>query len=191
LTGIDIRLDYLRFSHSRGIGNDLAQADALHLPFARNEFSITCCHFFLLWVQNPAQALSEMKRVTAPGGYVVAIAEPDYGGRIDHPVGLVELGSWQAQSLQRQGADPFLGRKLKGYFHAAGLRNVQVGILGGQWSAPPAQSEWESEWDTLESDLADEISAVELAKLKQLDFAAWQTGERILFVPTFYASGQV
>ena len=191
LVGIDIQQDYLHFAHSHGIAAAYAAADALHLPFADGVFSITCCHFFLLWVEHPLQALLEMKRVTAPGGYVLAMAEPDYGGRIDHPAALGELGRRQGQSLSHHGADPLVGRKLKSFIHKAGLRMVQAGVLGGQWSEPPTQLEWESEWDTLESDLSGEISTAELAELKRLDFSAWRKGERILYVPTFYAWGQV
>ncbi len=191
VVGIDLKLDYLVFAKNQAKTAELACADALCLPFKHETFSLTCCHFFLLWAQNPLQALLEMKRVTVPGGTILAMAEPDYGGRIDHPAALARLGMLQAQALARMGADTTMGRKLKGLFHQAGLRNVQAGVLGGQWSGAPAPEEWESEWDTLETDLAGEINPLEMAELKHLDAAAWRKWERMLFVPTFYAWGQV
>ena len=191
LVGIDLKPDYLRYARSQNPIIEFSCADALHLPFASQLFSHTCCHFFLLWVNNPLQALIEMKRVTKQGGFILALAEPDYGGRIDYPNSLAQLGILQGQSLTRQQADPFMGRKIKGLFHQAGLRNVQAGVLGGQWSEPLPVEEWESGWETLESDLAGAVTQEGLAELKRLDSVAWHKGERILFVPTFYAIGQV
>ncbi|HEX7567532.1 MAG TPA: methyltransferase domain-containing protein [Anaerolineaceae bacterium] len=191
LVGIDLKLEYLRYARSGGIFFELAGADVFHLPFANQVFSHACCHFFLLWVHDPLQALLEMKRVTKPGGFILALAEPDYGGRIDHPPSLVQLGQLQVQSLIRQGADPLMGRKLKSLFNQSGLRNVQSGVIWGQWKEQPAMEEWELEWNTLESDLEGMVSQERLAELKQLDLAAWKDGERILFVPTFYTSGQI
>lgn len=169
----------------------LVGGDALRLPFADRVFDISLCHFVLLWLPNPLQALVEMGRVTRPGGAVLALAEPDYGGRIDHPAPLAELGRLQAEALRRQGADPLIGRQLSGLFQRAGLVDVQTGLLGGEWHLPLARSAWESEWATLEADLFDRLTPDQLAGLRALDWEAWQTGERVLFVPTFYAIGWV
>jgi hypothetical protein len=43
----------------------------------------------------------------------------------------------------------------------------------------------------LAADLAGHLSLTDLQTLKQLDWQAWLHGERILFVPTFYACGCV
>ncbi len=52
-------------------------------------------------------------------------------------------------------------------------------------------SDWDLEWDTLAADLAGSLDPDRLSALRQLDSAAWQRGDRILFVPTFYAIGWV
>ena len=88
-------------------------------------FDITFCHFLLLWVQHPLQALSEMQRVTRPGGFVLALAEPDYDHRLDTPASLTLLGRWQAESLRRQGADPGIGARLADLFRQTGLQIVE------------------------------------------------------------------
>jgi hypothetical protein len=144
-----------------------------------------------LWVTNPGLVLREMARVTIPGGAVLALAEPDYGGRIDQPPALEALGRWQAGSLQRQGADPQVGRKLRGLFVQAGIRQVESGILGAGWDAPPSPEEREMEWAVIEADLSGQIPTADLQEMRKLDEAAWQSGERVLFVPTFYAWGRV
>jgi SAM-dependent methyltransferase len=171
---------------------DFVQGDAHSLPFPSKSFDIALCHFLLLWVENPFRVLAEMCRLVHPGGTVLAMAEPDYGARVDYPDPLVRLGEYQRQSLRLQGADPFIGRKLAGYFHQAGLVEIECGILGGQWNAPLAREEWESEWKVMESDLQHLAGTdADLEALKNLDWNAWLRGERILYVPTFYAWGRV
>ncbi len=189
--GLDIDANRIAYAHTNDPHPLLTAGDALSLPFTSAAMDFTVCHFLLLWVKEPLLALQEMRRVTRPGGAILALAEPDYGGRIDHPAPLVELGRLQAQSIARQGANPNLGRRLSELFHRAGLARVQTGILGGQWSVPPTVEAWESEWETLESDLAGILTQEKLVELRRTDQAAWQHGERVLFVPTFYAYGYV
>lgn len=189
--GVDLRRDYLQEAELSAPQSHLVNADAAALPVAEGDFDATVCHYFLLWVRDPQTVLTEMKRVTRPGGAVIALAEPDYGGRIDYPLPLAELGRLQGQALQMQGADPLMGRQLSALFHRAGLNDVHCGLLGGQWSEPPAFAAWESEWAVLETDLAYLLSPERLQALRRLDAAAWQKGERVLFVPTFYAWGRV
>jgi hypothetical protein len=130
-----------------------------------------------------------MCRVARPGGWVLALAEPDYGGRVDYPVELATLGRWQAESLRQQGADSEMGRKLAGIFTRAGLKHVETGVMGGEWKHPDLPGEVNLEWAVLESDLAGKISLQDIQNMKQMDVAARQNGERVLFVPTFYAWG--
>lgn len=172
------------------IPNFLTQADAHHLPYADASFDIVFCHFLLLWVTYPDQVLGEMRRVVRPDGWVLALAEPDYGGRVDYPEALVQLGALQEAALRRQGAETRLGRRLGALFHAAGLADVETGVLGGQWRQPPPLEDLEQEWTVLQADLGDQLSAAQFNRLKQIDQAAWAHGERVLFVPTFYTVGR-
>ncbi|MFN2234823.1 MAG: class I SAM-dependent methyltransferase [Anaerolineales bacterium] len=190
--GLDINDQYLSLAMRNNEGATFIQGDGHSLPCLARMFDITLCHFLLLWTEKPTQVVSEMARVTRPGGTVIALAEPDYGGRIDFPHALTQLGQWQTSSLQKQGADPTIGRKLAGIFHQAGLESIQTGVLGGQWSETPDWDQWELEWTILESDLGQEpIFSRSFRNLKELDKNAYIRGERILFVPTFYAWGQV
>jgi SAM-dependent methyltransferase len=190
--GLDIDRIHLDVATRKSSKAKLTQGDGHTLPYPDGCFDITYCHFTLLWVADPALVIHEMVRVTRPGGAVLAIAEPDYGGRIDYPEALAQLGMWQTESLQQQGADPRMGRKLAGLFHKAGLGSVETGVLGGQWSGAPDWEAWESEWAVLEADLSQEPSFMEkLGSLKKLDQSATEKGERVLFVPTFYAYGKV
>jgi len=190
--GVDIDRIYIKLAIRNNPGIIFTQGDGDSLPYMDACFDVVFCHFLLLWVNDPAQILREMIRVTRPGGAVIALAEPDYGGRIDYPEELVSLGKWQMQSLEKQGADPLMGRKLAGLFHETGLQSVEMGALGGQWSRVPDWDAWESEWAVLESDLTKSFQDSESWKLlKDLDRSAYQQGERVLFVPTFYAWGRL
>ena len=194
--GLDINPNSLAYAKSIDTKTPWLQGDCLRLPFKTGGFDIAFCHFLLLWVADPLKALQEMRRVTRAGGFVIALAEPDYGGRIDYPPELEVLASWQKTSLRRQGANPTIGRRLGWLFRQAGLEDVQTGVLGAQWQGAPACDEIESEWEVLFSDMQTLLGVEDEArwladyeKLKRLEESAWQNGERVLYVPTFYAIG--
>jgi SAM-dependent methyltransferase len=190
--GLDI--DPLRLAEARGhaSGARLVCGDALHLPYPQGVFDLVFCHYLLLWVGDPLQALLEMKRVTRPGGAVLALAEPDHTARIDRPLRLARLGRWQTRALQRQGADPGLGGKLAGLFRQAGLSLLETGTLQtGPGSQAGSADERELEWAVLESDLAGRVRPARLERLKRLDERAWRAGRRRLVVPTYFAWGRV
>jgi SAM-dependent methyltransferase len=150
----------------------LTQGDALSLPYAAGCFDLVLCHFLLLWISDPVHAVAEMRRVTRPGGSVLALAEPDYGGRIDYPKDLEVLGDWQRFALQRQGADPQIGRRLGEIFNRAGIKLIEAGVLGGQWHAKPTRQEWALEWSVLLSDLQ-ALSGTEIEEEKLKSCARW------------------
>jgi SAM-dependent methyltransferase len=190
--GVDISQSHLGLATRNVHEAAFTQGDAQELPFHSNAFDLAFCHFVLLWVNDPLRVVCEMARVVVPGGAVLALAEPDYGGRIDYPPELSVLGEGQQQSLRLQGADPEMGRKLAGIFHLAGLTAIETGVLGGQWRSAPSKDEWDLEWLVMEHDLkGDPGKAIDADRLKALDWTAWQSGERVLFVPTFYALGFV
>jgi SAM-dependent methyltransferase len=187
--GLDLSLSSIQQASTHAPGTSLTCADGAFLPYADSVFDIVFCHFVLLWAADPLKVVTEMCRVARPGGGVLALAEPDYGGRVDYPIELAALGRWQAESLRLQGADPEMGRKLAGIFVGAGLKHVETGVMGGEWVYPALSGETNLEWAVLESDLTGRIPFQSIQKMRQLDAAARQTGERVLFVPTFYAWG--
>jgi ubiquinone/menaquinone biosynthesis C-methylase UbiE len=169
----------------------LTQADAHSLPYCSESFNLVYCHFLLLWLKDPLRALKEMIRVTCSRGTVLALGEPDYGGRIDYPDEFSFLGQMQTQSLRQQGAEPLIGRQLGALFSKAGLQNITYGCLGGQWQPRSLNQSTDisKEWDILYNDMAGQFSETELNRIELLDQKAWINGERVLYVPTFYAIG--
>ena len=189
--GLDLEPGRLAEAHRHAPQARLIRGDALSLPYANGVFEITFCHFLLLWVHEPLQALQEMKRVTCPGGSVLALAEPDYNARVDKPAVLEPLGHWQTEALQHQGADPGLGRRLAELFHQAGLRIIETGTLQTDGQPAFTPEERELEWAVMEADLAGSVPAKEIQRLKRLDESACERGQRVLSVPTYFAWGQV
>lgn len=191
LHGLDLQPASLMEARAHAPTACLTCGDALSLPYPDQSFDITYCHFLLLWVSDPKRALVEMRRVTRPGGHVLALAEPDYSARVDEPAELAVLGRWQAESLQRQGADPSLGGRLAELFYQAGIELVETGVIESRGKDARASAEWELEWAVLENDLAGFVPAEVIRRLKGLDKRAWARGERILHVPTYFAWGRV
>ena len=192
--GLDINLHHLRLATHHSANTHYLQGDANQLPYADDSFNLVFCHFLLMWVKNPGNVLEEMVRVTKPGGKVMALAEPDYGGRIDHPIELTALGQLQIKSLQRQGANPLIGRQLLDLFNSTGLESVEAGLLGGQWSGQPSWDSWSQEWQVFRADMAEVpgiLTATRIKELEEIERKAVQKGSRVLFVPTFYACGTV
>jgi SAM-dependent methyltransferase len=190
LYGLDLDASALRQCRLNAPAARLTRGDALRLPYEAASFDITFCHFVLLWVGEPLQALREMARVTRKGGHVLALAEPDYAARVDKPHELEILGRWQTEALVRQGADPTLGGRLADLFFRAGIEIVETGPIGdaGRHLSPAERG---LEWAVIESDLAGIVGAEDLSQLKKLDEEAWTRGDRVLQVPTYFAWGKV
>jgi SAM-dependent methyltransferase len=71
VVGIDTRVDYLDAGRPNAPANvRLDEGDVMALPFGYAEFDLTCCHRVLHHVRLPALAVSELARVTRPGGKI-------------------------------------------------------------------------------------------------------------------------
>jgi ubiquinone/menaquinone biosynthesis C-methylase UbiE len=190
--GVDIDIEPIQIARKSAFNSTYMVGDCIQLPFQNGEFDITLCHFLLLWVKDTFRAIAEMVRVTHPGGFVLALAEPDYGGRIDYPTELSQVGDWQKDALIQQGANPLIGRELRSIFSRVGLINTEVGVLGGQWGNNNTESDVELEWEVIRSDLSqNDEYLMHAEQLKKLDTTSRAEQHRILFVPTFYAFGMV
>jgi ubiquinone/menaquinone biosynthesis C-methylase UbiE len=190
--GLDIDQKTLQFAKYTARTASYIAGNCNSLPFPNALFDITLCHFLLLWIEDVQKAILEMIRVTKTGGFVMSLAEPDYGGRIDFPDVLSRIGVWQTHSLQGQGANPYIGRQLRSLYSKAGLVDIEVGVLGGQWGANLAADDFELEWQVLYSDLKNNHDFMSQAdELKSLEQTSRVAHQRILFVPVFYAFGVV
>jgi len=162
--------------------------DAHSLPHGDESFDLVLCSFLLLWVAKPEVAVREMSRVARKGGVVLATTEPDYGGRIDYPEE-IRLGPLMEESLRRDGAVPRIGRRLKALFSSAGLE-AQSGIISSMWDDRQLREEFDAEWGFIFQTLSNVTSETQLKIYRDRAWRALQRGERLVFMPHFWALGR-
>lgn len=136
VTGVDINVEFVERSSARARD---AKLDATYLqsgfpplPFPDAAFDRVWCKNVLEYVESAADTVAEMARVTAPGGLVVAVDS-------DWDMIALEIGADARELSDRILAaskaiaihEPRIGRRLYGYFRAAGLQDVKVEILAG------------------------------------------------------------
>jgi ubiquinone/menaquinone biosynthesis C-methylase UbiE len=184
--GLDISHEFLRIRE----GNRAAyvQGNALHLPFPSAVFDVVLCHFVLMWLRDPSAGMAEMARVVRPGGWALLCAEPDYGGRLDYPN--LPHAAWHIEALRREGADPFMGRKLRALFAEQGM-DAEVGCMSAPWTSDAIRESLEGEWATLNRITRDFVSEDERRAVRAQEEAAIARGERFVFMPVFYAAARV
>ncbi len=190
VTAIDIDHSRVQYAKNQFKANWIS-GDGSNLPLPGNTFDISLCHFLLLWLQDPIAVLLEMKRVTRPGGAILILAEPDYTHRIDFPDELAIIGKLQSESLSKQGANPAIGRSIGNLMHLSGIQVEEVGLSGGQWQPTESNHDAELEWKMIRTDLGEALTNQALGDMEQIDLRTRSNGERILYVPTFYAIGRV
>jgi demethylmenaquinone methyltransferase/2-methoxy-6-polyprenyl-1,4-benzoquinol methylase len=121
----------------------LAAADALHLPFRDRTFACVTSAFLLRNLADLERGVAEMKRVTRPGGPVVAleITQPQVPGfsplfrfyfhRIVPRVGHLVSSDREAYTYLPQSVDRFLTpAELSRLMEAAGFERVTFKLLG-------------------------------------------------------------
>lgn len=155
-------------------------ADGKALPFADDSFALVYLQVVLLWDCDPRAVIGEVARVLRPGGVAVAV-EPDYGGLIEWPEEIALSALWRA-ALSRAGADPLVGRKLPGLFHAAGFE-VQVDLL----SAPSAADA--DRFELLGELLLTEEERADLERCRKAD-RELRAAEKLVHLPFLFVTGK-
>jgi SAM-dependent methyltransferase len=84
IIGVDIAPPYVAFARSQASCENLAfeVADAARLPYGDASFAGTAAQLVLNFVPDPLAALNEMRRVTSPGGHLVAAVWDFRGGLV-------------------------------------------------------------------------------------------------------------
>jgi SAM-dependent methyltransferase len=179
IEGVDIDPDMVSMGNARGLAVRQGAAEAL--PFDNASFDVVFCSYLVMWLRDPERALKEMRRVSR--GWVLCLAEPDYGGRLDHPGALGNLRDIIAEGIKRQGGDPFIGRKLRHLFRRCSME-AEIGVHPGVWAIERLGKEFDDEW-RLVSELAGPEADI------QPHYEAWKTalanGTLFQYNPVFYA----
>ena len=185
VTGVDNDTDMVGSAKARGL--DVIQADVIDLPYEDDSFDLVCCSFLMLWLNDPARAIGEMKRVAKH--WVICLAEPDYGGRIDHPAELTSLTRYLAGEIKELGGDPYVGRKLRSFFNGNGMK-AEIGAHQGVWDLEMLQHQSKEEWASIERAVGWHVDATALRKGKVVWEEALKAGDLFQYNPIFYALGR-
>ncbi|HSM25509.1 MAG TPA: class I SAM-dependent methyltransferase [Anaerolineaceae bacterium] len=186
--GVDIDYSILKYSKQQ-TKSGLINSDGYSLPLNDEIFDLCFCHYLLLWLQEPAKLLQEMKRVTKDNGWICCFAEPDYLSRIDAPSPLDKLGEIQNQSLIQQGINLTAGREVTGWLSEINLTSINWGIIAANQSANTMHSD-SDEWTTIKKDIDSLIPLEEIDMYRRIVQDAQSRGIHVLFIPTFYAYAQ-
>lgn len=190
VTGIDSSSFMVEEARSRVAGTALpltfAQGDAERLDFADNTFDLCRCERVLQHVADPGQAISEMVRVTKPGGRVV-VCDTDWAKVVASDPITQALFEFNAHSIR----NPKIGRNLGQLFRTCGLREISV------WpcSYDTFGAEFTVEYTQMLQPLA--AAAQAAGALSEADAAAWpgtivgdgRDGIAFLCLPCFVAVG--
>jgi SAM-dependent methyltransferase len=143
LVGVDREREWVgkaeELAKAKGLSRfSYRQGDVNALPFGDTEFDLVTCQTLLIHVPDPRATLRELIRVLKPGG-LLAAAEPNnlanslvrdsenFGGDID-----ALMASVRFQALCERGkaalglGNNSVGDLLPGFFHEAGLADLQV-----------------------------------------------------------------
>lgn len=182
---VDRDRDMVDFARRCYPGNEYLEGDERLLLKMGLRFDLVVLSFVLLWQRRPLPFLKRLRKLLADGGALLLLAEPDYGGRLDHPPGLNFLGEIYAGHIRRAGGDPFVGRRLPSLLRQAGF-DAEI-ELAGCLDRPrgPLGREWEREW-RFWADLAG-LQDRELARIMALEKRAVARGERLALSPVFCA----
>jgi hypothetical protein len=67
------------------------------------------------------------------------------------------------------------------------VRRTEVGVIPGLWDLDTLRAEFDAEWALWERSLTDVVSLEALDRVKAADWEAIESGERLVFMPVFYA----
>ncbi len=174
----------------RGLGNvDIVAADARRTGLPSGSFDLVHARTLLVTVPEPAAVVAEMVRLARPGGWVAGL-EPDTEYSLCYPA----HPAWDRlceifhATFGRNGADPFIGRRLTELYRGAGLG--AVGVEARALAHPAGHSRRTIRPDLVRSmrPMILEMGLADERELDELDRAVREhlDDPRTLIVPTLY-----
>jgi ubiquinone/menaquinone biosynthesis C-methylase UbiE len=162
------------FAAGRGLdGVEIMTADARSTGLAPGSFDVVHARTLLVNLPAPADVAAEMMRLARPGGWVASM-EPDteYGRCYPPHPAYDRLCEIFTVVFRRNGADPWIGRRVPELLRQAGLGDVQVEASVQMY--PPGNSRRTIRPDLVRSmrPQALEMGVASVAELDELDAAA-------------------
>ena len=162
------------FAAGRGLSSvEIITADASNTGLAAGSFDLVHARTLLINLPDPADVATEMMRLARPGGWVASM-EPDteyVRCYPPHPA-FDRLCEIFTVVFRRNGADPWIGRRVAHLFRQAGLDEVQAEARVQMY--PPGNSRRTIRLDLVRSMRSQvlEMGLASAAELDELDAAA-------------------
>ncbi|MGY1848771.1 MULTISPECIES: class I SAM-dependent methyltransferase [unclassified Blastococcus] len=135
------------FAARAGVAVTFAVGDVYSLDLPDASFDVVHAHQVLQHLTDPVAALREMARVCRPGG-LIAVRDVDYAATTWFPAddGLDRWLALYQQVARGNGAEPDAGRRLVGWAHAAGLRDLTASASAWCFATPAEREWWGTSW---------------------------------------------
>ena len=162
------------FAARRGLsGVEIITADARSTGLGTGTFDLVHARTLLINLPDPAGAAAEMLRLARPGGWVASLESDIEYARCYPPHSAFDrLCEIFTVAFRRNGADPWIGRRVQELFRQAGLENVQAEARVQMY--PPGNSRRTIRLDLVRSIRSHvlEMNLASAAELDELDTAA-------------------
>jgi 2-polyprenyl-3-methyl-5-hydroxy-6-metoxy-1,4-benzoquinol methylase len=132
-------------AEAANIGIELRAGDVYDLDLPDDSFDIVHAHQLLQHLSDPVAALVEMSRVCRPGG-VVAIREVDFATAAGHPDVVTDWLEVYVATARALGGEPYAGRYLLGWAHAAGFHDVTCTASAWCFATTEDRAWWGGSW---------------------------------------------
>ncbi len=156
------------FAATRGLSSvDIITADARSTGLPEGSFDLVHARTLLVNLPDPAGVAAEMMRLARPGGWVASI-EPDTEHTLCYPPhpAFHRLCEIFTVAFRRNGADPWIGRRVPELFRQAGL--ADVGVEAKAQMYPHGNSRRTIRLDLVRS-MRPQVLEMELASAAELD----------------------
>ncbi len=152
VTGIDTAPEVVELARelARGGGRDnldFTTGDVYALDYPDGTFDVVHAHQVLQHLGDPVKALTEMRRVTRPGG-LIAVRDGDFGAMVWYP-DIPALADWLAlyhKVARGNGGEPDAGRRLHAWARQAGLTDLTISSSTWTYATPEEREWWGGLW---------------------------------------------
>ena len=125
------------FAAGRGLRNvEVLMADARGTGLPSGSFDVVHARTLLVTVPEPAVVAAEMARLARPGGWVASV-EPDTEYMLCYPASAAfdRISTFFPPVFSRNGADPWIGRRVPELVRQAGLEDIGVQVTAQAYPA--------------------------------------------------------
>jgi ubiquinone/menaquinone biosynthesis C-methylase UbiE len=125
------------FAAGQGFANvRVLMADARDTGLPSGSFDVVHARTLLVTVPEPAVVASEMARLARPGGWVASV-EPDTEYMLCYPrnAAFDRISAFFPSVFSRNGADPWIGRRVSELLRKAGLEDIEVRVTAQAYPA--------------------------------------------------------